>query len=224
MSGELKDILIRHWLFNVLPGKIISDLSHQFSTRKFNKDQYVFHQDDEASNLYVIIDGEVSIETVNLEGRVTKISQLGRGDIFGEFALIDGNCRSASAQIVKRSILASLSRNVFMSLITNHPEFSKALMEVLVQRLRSTNHQIESLVNMSLFQRTAQMLLEVFYETGSEISITQSELASRLHATREKVNSKLKELERLGAIETGHGKIIVKNPEHLLKALEYSQI
>ena len=220
MSGELQDILIRHWLFSVLPGRVISDLSNQFSTRRFLKDQYVFHQNDEARNLFVIIEGEVSIESINLDGKITKISQLHEGDIFGEFALIDGKCRSASANVVKKSVLASLSSNVFFTLIEDYPAFSKTLMKVLVARLRGSNKQVESLVTMSLLQRTAQILLSISSRSGPEISITQNILANQLYATREKVNSKLKELERLGAIKTGHGKIIIENSFKLSSVIE----
>ena len=220
MSGELQDILIRHWLFSVLPGRVISNLSNQFYTRKYLKDQYVFHQDDEARNLFVIIAGEVSIESINLDGKVTKISQLREGDIFGEFALIDGECRSASANVVKKSVLASLSSNVFFTLIEDYPAFSKTLMKVLVARLRGSNQQVESLVTMSLLQRTAQILLSISSRSGPEISITQNILADQLYATREKVNSKLKELERLGAIKTGHGKIIIENSLKLSSVID----
>jgi len=217
MSGKLQDILIRHWLFGVLPGRVIADLSYQFSTRKYSDKQYVFHQGDKAAHLFVILEGEVSIEIVNLDGKVTKISHLNQGEIFGEFALIDGEGRSASAKIVKPALIASLTSNVFSDLIEHHTSFSKKLMAVLVSRLRGTNRQVESIVTKTLLQRTAQILLDLSKTTGNEIRITQSELATRLHATREKVNTKLKELEQIGAIKTGHGKIVIKNIERLHK-------
>ena len=93
-------------------------------------------------------------------------------------------------------------------------------MEILVNRLRQSNFQIESILTMSLLQRTAQILLQLSSHTEPEIKITQTNLAFRLHATREKVNSKLKELERLGAIKTGHGKITVTNEDVLKSALD----
>ena len=102
----------------------------------------------------------------------------------------------------------------------DYPAFSKTLMKVLVARLRGSNKQVESLVTMSLLQRTAQILLSISSRSGPEISITQNILANQLYATREKVNSKLKELERLGAIKTGHGKIIIENSFKLSSVIE----
>lgn len=219
MSSKLQDILIRHWLFGALPGNVIADLSFHFSSRKYDKGQYVFHQDDEARHLFVILEGEVSIETISMDGKITKISQLNANDIFGELALIDRKGRSASAQIAKSSIISSLRKQIFYDLLEHYPSFSKKLLGVLVARLRNTNDQVESLVTLTLLQRTAQLLLQISRKTGPEIKITQNELAERLFATREKVNSKLKELERLNAIQTGHGKILIKNKSRLSESL-----
>ena len=220
MSRELQDILIRHWLFSVLPGKVIADLSLQFTIKNYAKDQYVFHQDDQAKRLFILLDGEVSIETVNLDGKITKLIHLGAGEIFGEFALIDEEGRSASARIVRKSKIASLPGQVFHDLLSAYPEFSKKLLAVLVARLRGSNHQVESLVTLTLLQRTAQLLLQLSGSSNSVIKTTQNDLSERLFATREKVNTKLKELERMGAIETGHSKITVKNPARLSALLE----
>jgi len=224
MIVKLQDILIRHWLFSVLPGKVIANLSNQFSTRQYKKGQYIFHQDDAANRLFVILKGEVSIETVSLEGKVTKISHLNENEIFGEFALVDRKGRSASAKAIKSSTLASLPDNVFDDLLNRYPEFTKNLLKILVTRLRDTNKQVESIVTLSLIQRTAHLLLDIAGKTGPEIQTTQTELAERLFATREKVNSKLKQLERIGAIKTGHGKILVRNADLLLAQLQLTDV
>lgn len=215
MSRELQDILMRHWLFGVLPGRTIADLSHQFATKRYKKDQFIFHQEDKADRLYVILDGEISIESYQSDGQMTKITHLHGGEIFGEFALIDEMGRSASARIVKPSTLASLKGSVFDKLLTEHPGFSRKMLHVLVGRVRATNEQVSSLVTMNLLQRTARLLLQLQGLQGNDIKITQTELSERLFASREKVNVKLKELEQLGAIETGHGQIRIRNTEAL---------
>ena len=220
MSRELQDILIRHWLFGVLPGKVIAELSQQFATKNYDKDNYVFHQDDPAKRLFVILDGEVSIETINIDGKMTKITHLNKGEIFGEFALIDEEGRSAGARIVRKATLASLPGHIFDDLLADFPAFSRKLLAVLVARLRNSNQQVESLVTLTLIQRTAQLLLNISDKNGPNIRTTQFELAERLFATREKVNTKLKELERMGAIELGHGQIKVVKAARLSAVLD----
>ena len=220
MSAEIQDILISHWLFGVLPGKVIANLSHQFTTRIYKKGQQIFLQEDLADRLFVILDGEVSIETLSLEGKVVRISQLYKNEIFGELALIDNKGRSASALAVRSTTLASLPAPVFYELLKSYPGFSNNLLSVLVDRLRATNQQVESLVALTLMQRTAQLLLQLSKKAGPEIHITQTDLAERLFATREKVNAKLKELERIGAIQTGRGVILINNVDKLSAQFE----
>ncbi len=220
MSRSLQDILLRHWLFGCLPGNEIANISHQFSSRKYSKGSYIFHQNDPAENLYVILEGEVSIETINPDGKLTNITQLNSGDIFGEFALIDHRGRSASARISKESIVASLPGIAFSRLLRDHPGFSEKLLKVLVARVRAVNEQMESLITLNLRQRVARLLLTLSDLGGSEIQITQSDLGARLHASREKVNAKLKEIEKTGAIDCGHGKILILDRENLTQLME----
>ncbi len=220
MRQSLQDILVRHWLFGTLPGRVIADLANQFSVKSYRKNQYVFHQDDPAARLYVVLEGEVSIETLAADGQVTKIAHLHAGEIFGEFALIDDGGRSAGAITMHKTELASLPGKVFHRLLDDYPEFSRRMLEVLVSRNRQSNSQIESLVTLSLLQRTARLLLQMSETGDTVLNITQEEFASRLFASREKVNGKLKEIEAAGAIKTGHGKITIINNVRLGRYLD----
>ena len=220
MNRGLQELLLRHWLFGCLPGNEIANLSHQFTSRRYAKGTYVFHQNDPAEFLFVILEGEVSIESISAEGKLTNIAHLNSGDIFGEFALIDSKGRSASACMVTDSIVASLSGVAFKRLLRDHASFSEKLLKVLVSRVRAVNQHMECLITLNLLQRTARLLLTLSDLGGSEIKITQSDLGSRLHASREKVNSKLKELEKKGAINCGHGKISIVDREKLRNLLE----
>ncbi len=220
MTYRLEDILSRHWLFGSLPERTRSDLISKFSIKKYQMKNYVFHQDDLAERLYVILDGEISVETTSMSGKTTKITHLSKGEIFGEFALIDEGLRSASAIIVRPTTLASLSAQAFHQIMEEQPEFAKSLLCVLVAHIRQSNQQIESLVTLSLLQRTARLLLQLAKTEGDLINITQQQIGERLFASREKVNIKLKKLEQLGAISTGHGKIQIHNTEHLARIVD----
>lgn len=209
MTYALQEILTRHWLFGSLPQRTRQDLAGQFSVKKYTSGQFIFHQHDRAERLYVILDGEISVETMSMDGKITKITHLGKGEIFGEFALIDDGARSASATVVRKATLASLSSSTFGEIMDAQPGFAKRLLRVLVTHIRNSNLQIESLVTLSLLQRTAQLLVQMSHVDGQVIKITQRELGERLFASREKVNVKLKELEQMGWIRTGHGKIEV---------------
>ncbi|MEP3653499.1 MAG: Crp/Fnr family transcriptional regulator [Litorimonas sp.] len=214
----LINILKNHWLFTVLDEEQLLAVSKKFSIKSYEKGQYVFHQSDVPKHLYVILNGEVSIETHSIEGKVIKITHLDDTEIFGELALIDSGARSAGARVTKPTKLALLSDSAFRALIKQNHHFSQKLLVVLVERLRKTNNQVESLVSQSLMQRTAKLLFEFQSKDGRILKMTQNELGERLFASREKVNMKLKKLEKLKAITTHRGRIEILNPE-LLESL-----
>lgn len=220
MKSELNSLLKRNSLFGQLDHQTLDNLAKQFSDKKYNAGQLVFQQWNEAKRLYIIVSGKISIETYSLDGKVIKIASLGSGDIFGEFSLVDKKPRSASAVAMVETHLASLSADIFDSFIDAHPSVIKSMLIALVDHIRKSNDQIESLVSLSLLQRTSKLLLNLNEKEGSLLSVTQKQLSEQLFASREKVNAKLKELELKGAIKRGHRKIEIISTETLQRLLQ----
>ena len=94
-----------------------------------------------------------------------------------------------------------------MALISENSEFAMQIIQDLVRRLRNTDMQIEAITLLPLRSRLASLLLDLNRMYGSQITITQSDLAERLSATREKVNVNLQTLREMGAVSLGRGKI-----------------
>src|SRR5262245_48620581 len=60
----------------------------------------IFEEGSTGRELYVVLDGVVEIAKIN-SGRKNVIIALGRGEFFGEMAVIDGSSRSATAIAAK---------------------------------------------------------------------------------------------------------------------------
>jgi CRP/FNR family cyclic AMP-dependent transcriptional regulator len=72
-------------------------LAVTLQARKFAPDAYIFHEGELGDALYVVVDGEVRISR-RIGGRGEEpITVLGRGEVFGEMALVDDQPRSADA-------------------------------------------------------------------------------------------------------------------------------
>lgn len=209
MEKSLIESLRTQPIFKSIDSEGLKALAGLFSHTSFESDQHVFHQGDEADNLFIILAGRVSIETYTEDGKMTQFTHLGPGDIFGEFAVLDEGVRSAGARILERAKLAKLKKSDFHNLLNSNPVILKQLLSFLVSRLRHSNHQIESLATQSLLQRTAHLLVSLSSADGDVLKVTQKQLSGRLFASREKVNVKLKALESKGAIKCGHGKITI---------------
>src|SRR3954467_13466794 len=74
----------------------------------------LFRTGDEGDAMYLIEQGKVRICVRTKDGHEVTLTELDRGDFFGEMALLDGKPRSADAQVAVDARLAVLSREHFL--------------------------------------------------------------------------------------------------------------
>ncbi len=95
-----------------------------------------------AKNVYVIEKGKVKISRFTRYGDETTLNTLGHGDVVGELAILDGRKRSARATCTEDSLIYSISKKKFESLLKNSQTVSLNLLRELGGRLRSANDNI----------------------------------------------------------------------------------
>ena len=84
--------------------------------------------------MYLVTEGVVDLFC---KGRV--LATLGKGDIFGEMALVDYLPRSATAVAKTDCELVRIEEKDFNQLVQENPPFALSVMRVLVKRLRIMN-------------------------------------------------------------------------------------
>jgi uncharacterized membrane protein len=99
----------------------------------------LFRAGDEGDAMYLIERGKVRICVQAADGRDMTLTELGRGDFFGEMALLDGQRRSADAIVAEDARLAVLSREHFLSFVRSSPDVALELLTALANRLRHTD-------------------------------------------------------------------------------------
>jgi signal transduction histidine kinase len=101
----------------------------------------VFKEGDAGDALYVVKSGQVQISAVVSEGQRQVLSKVPPGEVFGEFAVIDNQPRSATATAESDSTLYVVPREALVELLTRSPQFSFSMMREITQRLREFNRQ-----------------------------------------------------------------------------------
>lgn len=164
--------------------------------RTFRAGEVIFHRDDPGQVLYVIKEGKVKICLISPDGQEISLVVFGKGECFGELALLDGLPRSADAIAMEKVECYTLQRSDFHNAIIKTPMIAIQVLEVLSKRLRSTDQQVEDLIFLDVYGRVAKKLLELADSHGTsvdngtriEVRLTQQELASMVGASRESVN------------------------------------
>jgi CRP/FNR family cyclic AMP-dependent transcriptional regulator len=100
----------------------------------------LFHAGDEGDAMYLIEEGKVRIYVQAKDGHEVTLTELGRGDFFGEMALLDGQRRrSADARVAEDARLAVLSRGHFLSFVQRNPNVALEMLTAMANRLRHTD-------------------------------------------------------------------------------------
>ena len=99
----------------------------------------IFEEGSTGRELYVVLGGKVEIAKVN-GGSKTVIITLGKGEFFGEMAVIDGSSRSATAIAASAGTrVMRINHARFVYLVSQQPAFALMIMDALSKRLRASN-------------------------------------------------------------------------------------
>jgi len=126
--------------FTGLPEEELDRLTNELDVLNLNNGDILFKEGDAGEHMYVVVKGE--LEILMAPGTVDELilNVLHEGEYLGEMSLIQpGGHRTASARARGESVLLTMSRKQFMDLIQRHPELAFAMVNVLSQRLDSTN-------------------------------------------------------------------------------------
>jgi CRP/FNR family transcriptional regulator, cyclic AMP receptor protein len=99
----------------------------------------IFEEGSTGRELYVVLDGKIDIAKDNGGARTTIVT-LGKGEFFGEMAVIDGSSRSATAiAAAPKTKVMRINHARFVYLVSQQPAFALMIMDALSKRLRASN-------------------------------------------------------------------------------------
>jgi uncharacterized membrane protein len=157
-------------LFESLDDKAAKELSELLETLDCKAETFLFRTGDAGDAMYLIEHGKVRICVQAIDGHEVTLTELGRGDFFGEMALLDGQRRSADAVVAEDARLALLSREHFLSFMRSNPDVALEMLTALANRLRRTdellrhsatrNVNVEERAQFTLADRAADIIAE----------------------------------------------------------------
>ncbi|EKS38547.1 MAG: CRP-like cAMP-binding protein [Afipia broomeae] len=106
---------------------------------EYDASEMIFEEGSTGRELFVVLDGKVDI-VKNSGADRTVIVTLGKGEFFGEMAVIDGSARSASAvAAIAGTRVMRINHARFVYLVSQQPAFALMIMDALSKRLRASN-------------------------------------------------------------------------------------
>jgi predicted acylesterase/phospholipase RssA/CRP-like cAMP-binding protein len=104
----------------------------------------LFQQGEDSDRMYIVVSGRLrldvqvsafySAESEQPDVATRALGYVSAGETIGEFGLITGSARSATVVAMRESNLVSLSAEAFNELMERYPSFSRAVLQIVIER------------------------------------------------------------------------------------------
>jgi CRP/FNR family cyclic AMP-dependent transcriptional regulator len=189
-------------LFAELDERELASIAAVAKTRRYAKDDAVFHADEIGDVFYLIREGQVKVTMISPEGKEIILSILAAGDFFGEMALFDNEPRSATVIAIEPLEVVSIWRSDFLHILSENFSITQKVLGELSKRLRNASNRIESLATMDVYGRLARFFLDLARQSGkvldneyiAVIRPTHQAIANMIGTSRETVSRLIHDL------------------------------
>jgi len=129
-------------LFSRLTRKDLGRIGRTVVERKYKTGETIVKEGEQAVAFFMIAKGKVEV----ISGAGTKksvlVATMGRGEFFGEMALLDGVPRNATVKAVTDAECLVLSRWDFVAELRTNPHIAVAMLPILSKRLREATDRL----------------------------------------------------------------------------------
>ena len=210
-----QDQPVSHPLFHSHPA-LWAQVADAVRVKHFANDDRIVSHSDEASGLWLVLKGWVTLSRQTPDGKETIIGLCTEGDIFGEAALFpNANYPYTAEASGKETELAMIPAPVIRAQVAKNGSLSNHIMSMLSDRVGQAQLKLEQINTMSASQRLGCFLLRlcVTQESGSKtlhIPIEKNILAAYLGMKPETFSRSQQQLKPLGILVSGD-KVNIEN-------------
>lgn len=193
-----------------VPPEAVRELSSHGAVRDYRRGTYLFHQHDEAPDVYFLWRGRVEISSTSITGHRQLHTTLSPPEFFGELGVLGEIPRTATAMALEDTTVCVIPGQRWVSFLARHPAASRALLRALARLVQEHEALVEDLLFLDLKGRVAKRLLGLVSPTLEELPgdgvllpsvVTHADLAALSGGSRENVTRILSEFQRRGLVD-----------------------
>lgn len=191
---------------------------------QFNDDGILVLQGESGDALYVLTGGMVKVIVAAESGMETTVAVRSRGDLIGEFAVLDGMPRTATARAVGTVGAVRIGRASFLAFGDRYPAVLGTVTRSLVAKMRAATERHAAERTWGARERLAKVIYELAANYGESagggdvvipLPLTQMELGELAGVAVSTTERVLAEFRKKGVIATGYREIAVRNMDFL---------
>jgi len=125
----------------------VTELRLEYAPNKmiqaYPKEHLLFAEGETGHTMYIIQDGSVKITKI-VDNKEIILAVLGKGDIFGEMALLEDKPRAATAEVYEDCTLLAVNRENFSNLIKDQPDMVVRMATLMSERIWLLYRQLDN--------------------------------------------------------------------------------
>lgn len=216
------------WMFNdvdlfqvMCPSKLTHHPAVKDGHHIYSKGQTIYFTDDPANTLYLIASGKVRILNYAENGDEVVRAILGKGEMFGELALLGEDRRDEIAEAMDDgTLVCAVHTDQLYELMQDDADFTFKIYKWIGLRMKKMERRIDNLIFKDVRSRLMDFLKEMAQEKGKQTDIgievehffTHKNLANLIGTSRQTVTTTLNELRDEGLIDFNRKKVVLKKP------------
>lgn len=174
----------------------------------------LFRPGDEGRAFLIVTSGSVRVEQTNSAGRTVVLYRVEAGDscVLTTTCLLSGQPYSGYGYAEGAVSAIAISPDRFRSLLSSDSRFQEMVFRGFAARVGELTHVIDELLEHRTDLRLARWLAN---RPGSDIQMTQQEIAQELGTAREVISRTMKSFEARGWIRLSRGALKILDPNAL---------
>lgn len=192
-------------------------LQDQVTEREFVAGRVVLMEEAWGNAVYLVRGGWLKVRSLGANQEPTTLAVLGRGDIFGEMAVLDESPRSTDVVAYTDVQVYALTANIFLELLTKDPKVSLQMLRMMAQRVRRANHYRQVRQQVPAV-KLANLLVSLANSYGEELFLFPlKDMADLVQAGGEEISKIIQKLQERAWLK-------IDPSQHLLHILHLKQL
>ena len=223
------DFLRQISLFRGLPPDALQRLADMAHGESWPEDAFVYHQDDEITQLFVVAQGQVRLFQLTPDGQQVIMHIAGPGEALGLLpALTHERASVVTVQAIEPLKLWVWPAADFRALMRDYPDLSLNALEILGEHVRSYQNRIRELATERVERRLARTLLRLVKQLGKRVPegvlinlpLTRQDVAEMSGTTLYSASRILRAWDEAGIVSSGRERIVILAPHRLVAIAE----
>lgn len=211
--------------FSGLCSENLEKVSYSKSCTAYKKGQIIFHEDTRPLGVFCVNKGKLKVYKTGDDGKDQIIQVSKPGDLLGYRAMIGDDLYPVTAEALEDVQVCFIPKSEFLRLMDESEDFVRLLLKEACHELGTMTEALTNLAQKSVRERlavTLLMLKDTYFDEKrpndpSEINLTREDLANIVGTATETIIRLLHDFKEENLIQTNGRKILVLDPERLVK-------